>query len=103
MEMEAMQSARPDAEKEALRERQREEGRRINARARRRKKIFTGIRVALNVVMALFILMPLLYAVSIAFMPSGSSSQPVSIWCPEIPPWKTSRLRSARCPWGASF
>jgi sn-glycerol 3-phosphate transport system permease protein len=71
MEMEAMQSARPDAEKEALRERQREEGRRINARARRRKKIFTGIRVALNVVMALFILMPLLYAVSIAFMPSG--------------------------------
>lgn len=42
-----------------------------NARALAKRRLQKGILVALNVVMALFILLPLLYAVSIAFMPSG--------------------------------
>lgn len=43
----------------------------MNARALVRRRIQTGLRVAANVMMALVVLLPLLYAVSIAFMPSS--------------------------------
>lgn len=40
-------------------------------RRRKRQRRRTGCRIAANVVVVLIVLMPLLYAVSIAFMPSG--------------------------------
>lgn len=43
----------------------------MNAKALTRRRIRTGSRLALNVVVAFVMLLPLLYAVSIAFMPSG--------------------------------
>lgn len=58
-------------DREMERARQREEGRRINARAARVRTMQTTTRVVLNIVVALLILTPLLYAVSIAFMPAG--------------------------------
>ena len=42
-----------------------------NRRALRVRRIRTGILIGLNVVMAVIILLPLLYAVSVAFMPSS--------------------------------
>lgn len=60
-----------DKDREMRRARQREEGRRLNARAARVQHMQTGGLILLNVIMALLILTPLLYAVSIAFMPSG--------------------------------
>lgn len=42
-----------------------------NARALAKRRIEKGILIALNVVMAVFILLPLLYAISVAFMPSS--------------------------------
>ena len=44
---------------------------RMNAKALTRRRLRTGGLLAGNVVMAFIILLPLLYAVSIAFMPSG--------------------------------
>ena len=44
---------------------------RMNAKALTRRRLRTGGLLAGNVVMAFVILLPLLYAVSIAFMPSG--------------------------------
>lgn len=43
--------------------------RRMGLAALRRRRIRTGVLIALNVVMALFILFPLLYAVSVSLMP----------------------------------
>ena len=43
---------------------------RMNAKALTRRRLRTGGLLAGNVVMAFVILLPLLYAVSIAFMPS---------------------------------
>lgn len=43
----------------------------MNAKALTRRRLRTGGLVAANVIVALIILLPLLYAVSIAFMPSG--------------------------------
>lgn len=43
----------------------------MNARALARKRMRTGLRAAANVMMALVVLLPLIYAVSIAFMPSS--------------------------------
>ena len=43
----------------------------INTKALRKRRINTGIRVLINVITAIIVLIPLLYAVSIAFMPSG--------------------------------
>ncbi len=43
----------------------------MNAKALTRRRIHTGSRLALNAVVAFVMLLPLLYAVSIAFMPSG--------------------------------
>ena len=43
----------------------------MNAKALTRRRIRTGSRLALNAVVAFVMLLPLLYAVSIAFMPSG--------------------------------
>lgn len=43
----------------------------MNAKALAKRRTRTGIRLAANVVMAFVILLPLLYALSIAFMPSG--------------------------------
>ena len=43
----------------------------INTKALRKRRIHTGIRVLINIVTAIIVLIPLLYAVSIAFMPSG--------------------------------
>ena len=37
----------------------------------RKRRIRTGLRLALNILVVLIILLPLLYAVSIAFMPTG--------------------------------
>ncbi|MDO4294745.1 MAG: carbohydrate ABC transporter permease [bacterium] len=42
-----------------------------NARALAKRRMEKGILMALNVVMAVFILLPLLYAISVAFMPSS--------------------------------
>ena len=42
-----------------------------NAKASAKRRIEKGVLIALNVVMAVFILLPLLYAVSVAFMPSS--------------------------------
>lgn len=44
---------------------------RMNARALTRRRIRTGGLLAANIVVAIIILLPLLYAVSIAFMPSN--------------------------------
>ena len=43
----------------------------MNARALRRRRIRQTVLVALNIVMALFMLFPLLYAVSVSIMPSS--------------------------------
>lgn len=43
----------------------------INTKALRKRRIHTGIRILINIVTAIIVLIPLLYAVSIAFMPSG--------------------------------
>lgn len=43
----------------------------MNAKALAKRRTRTGIRLAANFVMAFVILLPLLYALSIAFMPSG--------------------------------
>ena len=43
----------------------------MNAKVLAKRRTRTGIRLAANVVMAFVILLPLLYALSIAFMPSG--------------------------------
>lgn len=43
----------------------------MNAKALAKRRVRTGIRFAVNAVMAFVILLPLLYALSIAFMPSG--------------------------------
>lgn len=43
----------------------------MNARALAKKRARTGLRLAANLVLALVVLFPLLYAVSIAFMPSN--------------------------------
>ena len=43
----------------------------MNAKALTRRRIRTGGRLVVNIVFAILILLPLLYAVSIAFMPSG--------------------------------
>lgn len=43
----------------------------MNAKALAKRRTCTGIRLAANFVMAFVILLPLLYALSIAFMPSG--------------------------------
>lgn len=48
-----------------------EESRRANVKAAHMRRVKTGVRIALNVVVAFFILLPLLYALSIAFMPSS--------------------------------
>lgn len=45
--------------------------RQMNAKALAKRRTRTGIRLAVNLVMAFVILLPLLYALSIAFMPSG--------------------------------
>ena len=45
--------------------------RQMNAKALTKRRTRTGIRLAANLVMAFVILLPLLYALSIAFMPSG--------------------------------
>ncbi len=46
----------------------------MNAKALAKRRTRTGIRLAANFVMAFVILLPLLYALSIAFMPSGELS-----------------------------
>ena len=43
----------------------------MNAKALTKRRIRTGGRLVVNIVFAILILLPLLYAVSIAFMPSG--------------------------------
>src|SRR5699024_8750593 len=43
--------------------------RRMGLAALRRRRIRTGVLIVLNVIMALFILFPLLYAVSVSLMP----------------------------------
>lgn len=43
----------------------------MNEKAKRKKKITSGCLVAVNTVVAFVILLPLLYAVSVAFMPSS--------------------------------
>lgn len=43
----------------------------MNAKALVKRKARTGVRLVINIVMAFMILLPLLYALSIAFMPSG--------------------------------
>ncbi|MGN0314185.1 MAG: carbohydrate ABC transporter permease [Fusicatenibacter sp.] len=43
----------------------------MNARAKRKKQVRTVCLMAVNLVVCLFILFPLLYTVSVAFMPSG--------------------------------
>src|SRR5699024_144322 len=43
----------------------------MRAKALAKKRAKTGFRLLTNIVVALIILLPLLYAVSIAFMPSG--------------------------------
>lgn len=43
----------------------------MNAKALAKRKARTGARLVINIVMAFMILLPLLYALSIAFMPSG--------------------------------
>lgn len=48
-----------------------EESRRANVKAAHMRRVKTGVRIALNVVVAFIILLPLLYALSIAFMPSS--------------------------------
>lgn len=69
--MEAAEITQPrTTANEEKRKQQREEGRRINAQAARRAKIAVTVRLVLNIVFALIILLPLLYAVSIAFMPA---------------------------------
>lgn len=48
-----------------------EESRRANVKAAHMRRVKTGVRIALNAVVAFIILLPLLYALSIAFMPSS--------------------------------
>lgn len=43
----------------------------MNAKALAKRRARTGVRLLINIVMAFMILLPLLYALSIAFMPSG--------------------------------
>ena len=43
----------------------------MNAKALAKRRTKTGVRLVINIVMAFIILLPLLYALSIAFMPSG--------------------------------
>lgn len=45
--------------------------REANAKALTKRRIERGILVTLNIIMAVFILLPLLYALSVAFMPSS--------------------------------
>lgn len=48
-----------------------EASRAANERARKSRRLRTAVRVVINILFAFFMLLPLLYAVSIAFMPSG--------------------------------
>ena len=43
----------------------------MNAKALTRRRVKTGLRLGINIIVALLVLLPLLYAVSIAFMPSN--------------------------------
>lgn len=43
----------------------------MNAKALTRRRVKTGLRLGINIIVALIVLLPLLYAVSIAFMPSN--------------------------------
>lgn len=45
--------------------------RQMNSKALAKRRARTGLRVTANIVLAFVVLLPLLYAVSIAFMPSG--------------------------------
>ena len=63
----AEKSELPSITQEKLREMQRE----MNLRLKRKRTVKKAALVAGNLVLALLILSPLLYAVSIAFMPSG--------------------------------
>ena len=45
--------------------------RQMNSKALAKRRARTGLRVTANLVLAFVVLLPLLYAVSIAFMPSG--------------------------------
>ena len=49
----------------------------MNARALAKKRSRTALRLVANVVFAVLILLPLLYAISIAFMPSNELLQQI--------------------------
>ena len=64
-----------------------------NRRALRVRRIRTGILIGLNVVMAVIILLPLLYAVSVAFMPSSE------LFTTELNLFPANPTGEKFCPW----
>ena len=64
----------------------------MNAKALAKRRTRTALRVTANVVFAVLILLPLLYAISIALMPS---SELFTISFPRIRPFPTLSMHSA--------
>lgn len=72
--------------------------REMSSRARRRKKVRTAALFGSNAVVSLIILLPLLYAVSIAFMPSGELFTMELNVLPKHPTFENFRLALERVP-----
>lgn len=70
----------------------------MNTRARRKKGLRQGCLILLNLLMAIFILLPLLYAVCIAFMPSSELFTLELNILPKHPIWENFRQAFEKVP-----
>ncbi len=70
----------------------------MNSRALAKRRARTAFRVFVNILVALVVLLPLLYAVSIAFMPSGELFTTELNILPKNPTWENFRLALTNVP-----
>lgn len=72
--------------------------REMSRKAKRKKRARTGALIGMNILVSLIILLPLLYAVSIAFMPSGELfTMELNLW-PKHPTVENFKLALERVP-----
>ena len=70
----------------------------MSRKAKRKKRARTGALIGMNILVSLIILLPLLYAVSIAFMPSGELfTMELNLW-PKHPTVENFKLALERVP-----
>ena len=75
----------------------------MNAKALTKRRARTALRVAANVVFAILILLPLLYAISIALMPSNELFTTELNLFPKIRPFPTLSMHSVLFRFSVSF